>query len=342
MNGYERISASVQGRRPDRVPVMLHNFLMAADEAGYTQGQYRVSAAAMADSHARAVERYGYDGVMLEMDTAVVAGALGVPVAFPEEEPARTVAPLLARVEDVRSLPPPRVEGYRHVQTCLQAVRLLVERFRGEIYVRGNCDQLALSLATMVCGAAEFYMDLCYPEKEGWVHELLEWCTQAALQYIRLMAQTGCDMVSNGDSPAGPDLISPEMYERFALPYEKRVVEEAHRLGLPYALHICGDTTRILEAMIRTGTDCLELDYKTDTAAAHAALKDRVTLIGNIDPSGVLRWGDVRKVEEATRALCRAFADTPRFILNAGCAIPQGTPSDNIRALVRVAYEFGG
>ena len=34
MNGCERIRAAVEGRRPDRVPVMLHNFLMAADEAG--------------------------------------------------------------------------------------------------------------------------------------------------------------------------------------------------------------------------------------------------------------------------------------------------------------------
>jgi uroporphyrinogen decarboxylase len=156
------------------------------------------------------------------------------------------------------------------------------------------------------------------------------------------MAQTGCDMVSNGDSPAGPDLISPAMYERFALPYEKRVADEAHRLGLPHALHICGNTTRILGAMVRTGTDCLELDYKTDTSAAHAALKGKVTLIGNIDPSGVLRWGTVQKVEEETRMVCRTFADTPRFILNAGCAIPQGTPGENIRAMVRVAREFAG
>jgi len=339
VNGYERVRAAVEGRKPDRVPVMLHNFLMAADEAGYTQARYRASAAAMADSHTRAVERYGYDAVVLEMDTAVVAGALGVPVVFPEDEPARTVRPLLERLDDVDRLGPVQIEAYPCLQPCLQAARLLVERFHGEVYVRGNCDQLPFSLATMVRGAAEFYMDLCSEEKEPLVHELLEHCSAAAVQYIRLMAQTGCDMVSNGDSPAGPDLISPEMYERFALPYERRAGEEAHRLGLPYTLHICGDTTRILDGMVRTGTDCLELDYKTDTAAAHAALKDRVTLIGNLDPSRVLRWGDARKVEEEARALCRAFADTPRFILNAGCAIPPGTPSQNIRALVRVARE---
>jgi len=34
MNGYERITAALRGERPDRVPVMLHNFMMAAREAG--------------------------------------------------------------------------------------------------------------------------------------------------------------------------------------------------------------------------------------------------------------------------------------------------------------------
>jgi hypothetical protein len=36
MNGYGRITAALRGERPDRVPVMLHNFMMAAREAGMT------------------------------------------------------------------------------------------------------------------------------------------------------------------------------------------------------------------------------------------------------------------------------------------------------------------
>ena len=30
MTGYERIDAAMRGKRPDRVPIMLHNFMMAA------------------------------------------------------------------------------------------------------------------------------------------------------------------------------------------------------------------------------------------------------------------------------------------------------------------------
>jgi uroporphyrinogen decarboxylase len=148
-------------------------------------------------------------------------------------------------------------------------------------------------------------------------------------------------MLSNGDSPAGPDLISPQMYKTFALPFEKQNVAEAHSHGLPYGLHICGDTTAILDPMVETGTDALELDYKTDTQTAHDALKDRVTFIGNIDPSGVIGRGSVEDVKGETEKLLTIFSDTPRFILNAGCAIPRGTPSGNIKAMIEVASTFG-
>ena len=41
MNGYERITAALKGDKPDKVPVMLHNFMMAAREHGITMEQYR-------------------------------------------------------------------------------------------------------------------------------------------------------------------------------------------------------------------------------------------------------------------------------------------------------------
>lgn len=39
MNGYERIKAALEGTMPDRRPVMLHNFMVATREAGYTMKQ---------------------------------------------------------------------------------------------------------------------------------------------------------------------------------------------------------------------------------------------------------------------------------------------------------------
>jgi uroporphyrinogen decarboxylase len=154
------------------------------------------------------------------------------------------------------------------------------------------------------------------------------------------MAETGADMVSNGDSVAGTDVVSPDLYRRYALPYERIVVNAVHELGLPYILHVCGNTGPILGDLITTGADGVEIDYRTDVLLARSACKGRTTFVGNIDPSGVLALGTPALVEQKTLELLNIFAGNPRFILNAGCAIPPHTPPENLHTMIRVAREF--
>jgi len=337
MNGYERIKSALEGHQPDRTPVMLHNFMMAAHDAGYTMQEFRENPRKIADSFIKSVEKYEYDGIMIDVDTVTLAGSVGVPIDFPVNEPARSHIGCLSSLDGVDNLPPVKVENYKYVQIWLEAVRLLKEYFKNEIYIRGNCDQDPFSIASMMRTPQEWYTDLIGDEENA--HILLEYCTDVTSQFLDLMAETGSDMLSNGDSPAGPDLISPEMYIKFAMPYEKIIVENAHKHHLPYALHICGNTDSILEHMLETGTDALELDYKTNAQKARDVLNGEITFIGNIDPSGVLAHGTIDEVREKTMEVINIFADTPRYILNAGCAIPSNTPSENIREMIRVAHQ---
>lgn len=340
MNGYERIMAALKGEWPDRVPVMLHNFMMAAREAGYSQTEFREDPKRIADAFIRSVETYEYDGILVDVDTAVLAGAVGVPLDFPDDEPARCEGGCLDDLRQAADLGEPDVGRDARVQIWLEAVSRLKEHFDDEILIRGNCDQAPFSLASMMRTPAMWMMDLLDESNREGVLRLLDFCTKATCQFIRLMSKTGAHIVSNGDSPAGPDMISPQMYEQFALPYEKKVIDEAHRLGLPYVLHICGDTTLILDKIRATGTDGVELDYKTDVAEAHRAFRDSVCFIGNIDPSGILALGSVDDVERATKELLEAYSDTPRFVLNAGCALPPNTPAENVEAMIRTARAF--
>jgi len=339
MNGFERISAALRGERSDRVPVVLHNFLMAAREAGYSQRRFRNDPEAVAASFIRAVETYEYDGILLDVDTVTLAEAVGVRVDHPEDRPARWAGPAISTLGAVRDLPPPEVGRHPRVQVWLKAVRRLKSQFGGEVFIRGNCDQAPFSLAGMMRGPADWMMDLLDEQRQDDARALLDYCAAAGAEFIRLMAAAGADMVSNGDSPAGPELISPALYRRFAQPYERRLADEAHALGLPYALHICGNAGPILEDMVDTGADALELDHKTDPDKAHAAMKGRAVFIGNIDPSGVLALGTPELVAAKTREILAVFADTPRFILNAGCAIPAETPPANIKAMLAAARE---
>jgi uroporphyrinogen decarboxylase len=337
MNGYERIKSALEGHQPDHTPVMLHNFMMAAHEAGFTMDEFRNDARKIADSFIKAIEKYDYDGVFVDIDTVTLAGAVGVPIDFPVNDPARITNGCLASLDETERLHPIEVCNYKYVQIWLEAVSLLKEYFKNEIYIRGNCDQAPFSLASMMRTPQEWYLDLIVNEEKALI--LLEYCTEITCQFIELMAETGADMLSNGDSPAGPDLISPEMYSRFAWPYEKQIIEKAHQCDLPYALHICGNTDLILNQMIETKADAIELDYKTDVEKAHELFKDTTTFIGNIDPSGVLNYGNLYDIKQKTEELLAVFADSPRFILNAGCAIPPTTPSENIYEMIKVVRQ---
>jgi uroporphyrinogen decarboxylase len=340
MNGFQRIQAAFQGEWPDKIPVMLHNFLMAAQEAGVSMSLYRRDARAAARCFIEAVEKYQYDGILFDMDTTLLAGAVGAPVDFPEHQPARIHEGMLKTLEQVRTLPPVNIGDYGPIQVCLEAVGRLKEYFGDQILIRGNCDQLPFSIASMLRTPQEWMMDLCDPARENLVFALLEYCANLTSQFIRMMKTTGSPITSNGDSPAGPEMISPTMYRRFALPYEQRVVRLAHELGLPYILHICGKTDWILDDMLSTGSDGLELDYKTNAGLAHEKMKDRTVFIGNIDPSGVLALGSTALVEQKTRELLEIFADTPRFILNSGCALPATTPPENLKTMIHTARNF--
>jgi uroporphyrinogen decarboxylase len=338
MNGFERIQRALNGEWPDRRPVMLHNFMMAAEEAGYSMKEFREDPKKASDAFIQSVEKYNLDGIMIDFDTTLIAGAIGVAVDYPDHEPARIPKGLLTSWDQMDELDETDLSKNERVQIWLETCRMIKAHFGNEIYVRGNCDQAPFSAASMVRGTQEWLMDIMMPGPE--VNQLLNYCTNVCIQFIDLMAQTGVDMVSNGDSPAGPEMISPEQFRQFALPFEKKLVDAAHKHRLPYINHICGNTDLILESMLESGTDGLELDYKTDIHKIYKVLGDKRLFIGNIDPSGVLALGSPDLVRQKTLELLEIYQDSPRLVVNAGCAIPPKTPSENIKAMVETAQTF--
>lgn len=340
MNGFQRITAALRGEWPDTTPIMLHNFMMAAREAGVSMRRFRSDPKELARSFIEAVEKYEYDGIVVDVDTVTLAAAAGVPVDSPEDEPARATGGRLRDLAEVRDLEPLTIGLHPGVEVWLEGVRLLSKHFGSEVYLRGNCDQCPFTLAGLVRGMDNWMTDLLDPDNEEEVRLLLDYCTDITLQFIDQMALTGAHMTSNGDSLAGPDLVSPSLFRRFALSYEQHIAARSHAHGLPYVLHICGNTDPILHDMVATASDGLEIDYKTDARKAHAIMKDRTVFFGNIDPGGVLALGTPEMIAQKTQELLGIFSDTPRFVLNAGCAIPSITPPENLRTLIRTAREF--
>jgi uroporphyrinogen decarboxylase len=97
----------------------------------------------------------------------------------------------------------------------------------------------------------------------------------------------------------------------------------------------------ILEDMVQTGADALELDYLTDIETIYRHCHTSTLLIGNLDPSGVIKFGSPELVKQKTLELLEVYRDSPRLMINAGCAIPPDAPSENIRTMIETTRQFG-
>ena len=341
MNSLERVRTVLRGGIPDRVPVCLHNFMLAVKEAGVRMEDYRVDPDIMARVHLLAYEKYGHDCILLDTDTTMLAEAMGARSQCAPNEPGRIVEPAIRTLDEVDRLKPINPETDGRIPALLEAVRLIAKQIGGEVAIRGNADQAAFGLACLVRGVQDFLMELAEQPDNPRIAQLLEICYLNHLAVHRALAKAGAHFTSLGDSLAGPDVVSPRMFERFARPYEQRLVNELAADGIFTIVHICGNTSKILEKLAEYADCGLELDYKTDAVRAKQTAGARHVLCGNIDPSGILSQGTVEQVREATKKLIAIWKPGGRFMLNSGCAIPPTTPAENIHAFVQVARDYG-
>lgn len=341
MNSLERVRAVLAGKIPDRVPVCLHNFLLACHEAGVRLEDYRVNPQAMARAHLQAVEKYGHDCILIDTDTTMLAEAMGARSECAPNEPGRIVEPAIRSLSEVDRLKVVNPETDGRIPALLEGVRLIARQVGGEVAIRGNADQAAFSLACLVRGIEDFLMELASDPDHPAIRQLLDVCYQSHLSVHRALAKAGAHLTSMGDSLAGPDVTSPQMFNRFARPYEEMLVKDLAKDGIFTVIHICGDTSLILNALSEYDFCGFELDYKTDAVKAKTAVGRHHVLFGNIDPSGVLARGTEEEVRRKTREIVSLWKPGGQFILNAGCAIPAITPPENVFALMETARQEG-
>ena len=291
---------------------------------------------AMAEMQINMWEEFGHDMLLIENGTAALAQALGCGVIYRKKGAPVAHTTAVKQLEDIRNLKMP-ADFWESplLKAQILTVERLVQHFGREVFLIGRGDQGPFSLASQLYGMDRLLEDLMDEEAEEDVHRLLEFCTSACIAYHEKLLQLGVPMTSMGDSTAGPDVISPAMYETFAVPYEKKVIEAVHRKGGLISLHICGNATKIIDQMCNLGADVLEIDQKTDLKTAVRVAKENCALLGQVNPV-LLSNGTQQEVKEAAERILQIVGgkSTTGFILGPGCALGGDTPKENIQALI--------
>ena len=201
------------------------------------------------------------------------------------------------------------------------------------------------ALASYFIGTQQWLLEIAQVEaemagaNEGAVHHALELASDALIAFGKACWDAGADILHCGDSLASCNVISPRSFKRFSFPYLKKVFRawKAHGVDC-IILHICGNSTKVLDLYAATGADLVELDHAVDLSIAKEKIGAKVGLVGNVDTVSELLQGTLGVVRASSQRCIDQAGRGGGFLLGSGCIVPRYTPLENVQAMVRVAH----
>jgi len=332
MNGRERVLAFLNGEPVDRLPLMPVVMMVCADQIGVKYGEYVKDHRVLARAQIETAAALDLDIVSNMSDPAREAADCGARVAFYKDQPAAIIErdALLADKTVLASLDMPDPTGGGRMHEAVRALQLMKARVGCEKvvmgWVEGPCAEAA-DLRGINTLMLDFYDDPVF------VRDLFDFVVELALRYAQAQIDVGADIIGIGDAAAS--LVGPKFYDELVWPCERKLVEGIQAMGARVRLHICGNTTRIVDGMGRLGCEIVDLDYFTPVALAREAMGPDQVLLGNIDPVAALRDSTPEAVTAAIAQCHREAGD--RYIIGAGCEVPRDTPPANVQALIGYA-----
>jgi len=335
MNALERTKSAIRNKVVDRLPCFPILIAPACELIGIKQSDYSRDACVMADTLIKARELIGTDGIYVSRDNWICYEALGGEMIFPENDEPYGKRVLIESFDDFRKLRVPEPESAPGMSTVLKAARKVVEEVGKDYYVQANIDCGPFTMAAILRGTQNFLIDIVIQDERE-VHSFLEFCTEVVIAYGKAMLKTGVSGIQYGDSTAS--LISPDLYEKFALPYQKKSLLALANPITDLWLHICGDSRHILHFIRDLDFQGFEIDTNVELSEAHQRLGSKA-LKGNLDTTFLLRENE-ESIYMATLDMLKRYNLKSGLVVSPGCGVARMTPLGNLRAMIRACEDF--
>ena len=162
---------------------------------------------------------------------------------------------------------------------------------------------------------------------------------------LRLIG-TGCTAlyVANDMGMNGRTLLAPDMIREFFFPSFRKQVAAWKEAGGRVLLHSCGYIDPLLEDLADIGIDALnnlQARAGMDLASAKARIGDRVTLVGNVDATGIMCQSDKSLIRRAIRKVIETAGGDGGLIIATDHSFHEGIPTENVLYFIETARELG-
>lgn len=276
------------------------------------------------------------DGVILFSDIVTPLPGLGIDMDIAEGKGPIIHSPIRtqAQVDHLHALDPEADLPF--IKTILQALRQEVGNQSTVLgFVGAPWTLAAYAVEGKGSKTYSIIKNMAFTEPTM-LHQLLSKLADAIAIYMRYQIDCGAQVVQMFDSWAGQ--LSPQDYDTFALPYQKRVFQQvkATHPDTPLILLVSG-SAGVLERMAQSGADIVTVDWSVDMAEARARLGKDVKVQGNLDP-GVL-FGSKEFIRDRILDTVRK-AGNWGHILNLGHGVLPETPEENVAFFFETAKKL--
>ena len=325
MNGYERYFGILKGHPVDclpRTPILMQ---YAAEYVGSDYAAFASDYQVLVKANEQCAKDFGVDQVSCISDPYRETHGFGSTVEYIKNGPPRSTHPL-QNTKDLSTLLKPDPMKSERMLDRIKAVETYKENLEGEYSILGWVEGPAAEAADLR-DVTTFMIDLL--EDEVLACELMDVCVEVGIAFARAQVEAGADTIGIGDAIASQ--IGPDTYEKMIQPREKQLVKAIQDMGAHVKLHICGNITHLLPGIADLFVDILDVDHMVKLSTVRDAVGNRVTIAGNIDPVSVVLNGTPPVIRNAILSAYEEVGNP--YMVNAGCEIPSGTPTENLKAL---------
>jgi uroporphyrinogen-III decarboxylase len=271
----------------------------------------------------------------------VLPALFGVPIQFAPDMAPSPVPQQLSR-EQALALRPPDLRGTWPMNELLAQMNLLTHEYG---HVVGDLNTGGLLNTALELRGQQFFLDLMEdPELSDHLLDVIATTQAQVAEEIRSRTGT-CGVAVNRSivdvdpsiylhSNCAVQMVSPELFERRLLPYEKRL---AGRLR-PYGIHHCGTNLhRFAEAYAQTGAVFFDVGWGSDVAACSRLLPDAFLNL-RLNPVRLLQCS-AEEIRQDVFSLLRPAGRRE----NVGvCCInmDRDTPDRNVHAMVQAVRDY--
>lgn len=255
-------------------------------------------------------------------DGNIFCETLGIPMKRYDYDFSMVVEHPIKDIETLSKLKVPNSYKDGRMPIKLKSLELIANHFDKPLKIS---IQGPFTLAVQLGGAENVLRSII--KNPYYVEKLLAYTTEVVLTYAKAVEKAGAKYISIAEPST--IMISPKRYEKLAAKNLRYIYEN---LSCWKGIHICGDTTKILDFMINFGVDAISLDQIMNLPEVAKEVPEDIVIIGNIDPINVLAKMTPEQVKEKTLKLKREMKDFPNYIVSFGCTSLNNTPIENLKA----------